>query len=283
MTETMIHFQDLTIRYGNRLAVDNLNIEVRRGELFGLLGPNGAGKSSTLRVLIGQRHPSSGRVIVAGHDVVKEWATVKPLFGYVPDRENHFDEFSGRQNLQFFAQLYRAPLTRVAEVLAEMELSEAADVPVRSYSMGMRRKLLLARAMLHQPPLLYLDEPTANLDGHSIGLVRRTLKRLTAEGCTIVLTTHDMAEVEEMCDRVAILNHGQLVALDTPLNLQQENAERKVNVVLRDGVEDEFDLDITVERKRLAKLVEAAKVDSVHSVEIDFKEAFLRLTGRKRN
>jgi ABC-type multidrug transport system ATPase subunit len=283
MSETMIHFRDLTIRYGNRVAVDDLNLEVYRGELFGLLGPNGAGKSSTLRTLIGQRHPTLGQVTVAGYDVVREWATVKPLFGYVPDRENHFDEFTGRRNLQFFADLYRAPASRVTECLAEMELSEAADVPVRAYSMGMRRKLLLARAMLHNPPLLYLDEPTANLDGHSTGLVRRTLKRLTAEGCTVVLTTHDMAEVEEMCDRVAILCQGQLVALDTPLNLQKENAERKVNVVLRDGAEDEFNLDITVERKRLAKLVEAARVDSVHSVEIDFKEAFLRLTGRKRD
>jgi ABC-2 type transport system ATP-binding protein len=283
MSETMIHFQDLTIRYGNRVAVDGLNIEVRRGELFGLLGPNGAGKSSTLRVLIGQRRPSAGRVTVAGLDVVKQWATVKPLFGYVPDRENHFDEFTGRRNLLFFAALYRVPAPRVNECLAEMELSEAADVPVRAYSMGMRRKLLLARAMLHKPPLLYLDEPTANLDGHSTALVRRSLKRLTAAGCTVVLTTHDMAEVEEMCDRVAILCQGRLVALDSPLNLQQENGERKVNVVLRDGAEDEFNLDITLERKRLAKLVEAAKVGSVHSIEIDFKEAFLRLTGRKRD
>jgi ABC-type multidrug transport system ATPase subunit len=283
MSETMIQFQNLTIRYGRRVAVDNLTAQVRRGELFGLLGPNGAGKSSTLRVLIGQRRPSTGRVTVAGLDVVKDWAAVKPLFGYVPDRENHFDEFTGRRNLQFFAQLYSAPAGRVKEVLAEMELSEAADLPVRGYSTGMRRKLLLARALLHRPPLLYLDEPTANLDGHSTALVRRTLKHLTADGCTVVLTTHDMAEVEQLCDRVAILCQGQLVALDTPLTLQQQNGEHKVNVVLRDGVEDEFNLDITIERKRLAKLLEAAKVDSVHSVEIDFKEAFLRLTGRRRD
>src|SRR5947209_13996302 len=207
----ILQLDSLAVRYGSFTAVEGLSVEVRRGELFGLLGPNGAGKSSTLRVLIGQRRPSAGRVTVAGHDVVKGWAAVKPLFGYVPDRENHFDEFTGRRNLQFFAQLYQAPAARVGEVLAEMELSEAADVPVRAYSMGMRRKLLLARAMLHRPVLLYLDEPTANLDGHSTALVRRTLKRLTAAGCTVVLTTHDMAEVEEMCDRVAILCQGRLV------------------------------------------------------------------------
>jgi ABC-2 type transport system ATP-binding protein len=274
MAETMIHFDDLTIRYGECVAVAKLSFDVYRGELFGLLGPNGAGKSSTLRVLIGQRRPSAGRVWVAGYDVVRDWAAVKPLFGYVPDRENHFDEFTGRRNLTFFAQLYRAPLSHVDECLELMELTDAADVPVRAYSMGMRRKLLLARALLHEPALLYLDEPTANLDGHSIALVRRTLKNLTAAGCTVILTTHNMTGVEEMCDRVAILCEGALIALDSPLNLQQDNRERKVNVVLQDGVEDEFNLDITLERKRLAQLVAEAKVDSVH------KEVLRQLANR---
>src|SRR5947209_11036186 len=104
--EPILRLEALTVRYGSFVAVDRLSVEVRRGELFGLLGPNGAGKSSTLRVLIGQRRPSAGRVTVAGRDVVTEWAAVKPLFGYVPDRENHFDEFTGRRNLQFFADLY---------------------------------------------------------------------------------------------------------------------------------------------------------------------------------
>src|SRR5262249_32952902 len=151
-------------------------------ELFGLLGPNGAGKSSTLRVLIGQRRPSGGQVTVAGHDVVREWSTVKPLFGYVPDRENHFEEFTGRRNLQFFAGLYHVPAARIEECLEWVELTDAADVPVRGYSLGMRRKLLLARALLHRPPLLYLDEPTANLDIHSAAVVRRILRALVAEG-----------------------------------------------------------------------------------------------------
>src|SRR5262249_30992246 len=156
-------------------------LELRRGEMFGLLGPNGAGKSSTIRVLIGQRQPTSGRVTVAGLDVVRQWHEVKPLFGYVPDRENHFEELSGRYNLSFFAQLYSAPDSRVDECLALVELSEAADVKVSAYSLGMRRKLLLARALLHRPRLLYLDEPTANLDIHSTEVVHRILRGLVAE------------------------------------------------------------------------------------------------------
>src|SRR5205823_9989064 len=126
------------------------------------------------------------RVTTLGHDVVHDWATVKPLFGYVPDRENHFEEFTGRQNLSFFAGLYRVPPARVDECLQLVELSDAADVVVRGYSLGMRRKLLLARALLHQPRLLYLDEPTANLDVHSAAVVRRILRELVAAGGTVL-------------------------------------------------------------------------------------------------
>src|SRR6266568_1753646 len=126
--EPIIRLDGLTVRYGSFVAVDGLNLELWRGELFGLLGPNGAGKSSTLRVLIGQRKPSAGRIMVAGHDVVHDWDRVKPLFGYVPDRENHFEEFTGRRNLQFFGQLYGVPKLRAAAVLKMVELDEAADL-----------------------------------------------------------------------------------------------------------------------------------------------------------
>ena len=221
--ETILRLEGLTVRYGAFVAVNGLDLELRRGELFGLLGPNGAGKSSTLRVLIGQRKPTSGRVTLAGLDVARQWQQVKPLFGYVPDRENHFEELTGRRNLRLFAGLYAVPPARVEECLKLVELSEAGDLPVRAYSLGMRRKLLLARALLHRPPLLFLDEPTANLDAHSAALVRRTLRGLTAEGATVVLTTHNMAEVEEVCDRVAILCRGKLVALDTPRALCQHS------------------------------------------------------------
>jgi ABC-type multidrug transport system ATPase subunit len=215
--------EGLTVRYGAFVAVAGLDVELGRGEVFGLLGPNGAGKSSTLRVLTGQRRPSAGRATVAGLDVVRDWQRVKPLFGYVPDRDNHFEELTGRRNLRLFAGLYGVGPARVEECLKLVELSEAAGLPVRAYSLGMRRKLLLARALLHRPPLLYLDEPTANLDAHSAVVVRRTLRGLAADGVTVLLTTHNTAEVEEVCDRVAVLCGGRLVALDTPPALRQRH------------------------------------------------------------
>ncbi len=279
----LLRLERLVVRYGAFTAVDGLDLELRRGELFGLLGPNGAGKSSTLRVLIGQRPPSAGRVTVAGHDIVRDWARIKPLFGYVPDRENHYEEFTGRYNLQFFAGLYGVAAERIDECLKLVELDEAADLPVRAYSLGMRRKLLLARALLHRPAILYLDEPSANLDIHSAGVVRRILRELVAGGVTVLLTTHNMDEVEEICDRVAILCHGRLVALDTPLALRQRHVERKVDVVLGDGGRIVFDLEHTEQRERLGRYVAAGEVASLQTREFNFHEAFLKLTGTEFN
>jgi ABC-type multidrug transport system ATPase subunit len=277
--DTVIRLDALTVQYGHFTAVDALNLELHRGELFGLLGPNGAGKSSTIRVLIGQRRPTSGRVTILDHDIVREWSTIKPLFGYVPDRENHFEEFTGRRNLLFFASLYKVPANRVDECLDMVELSEAANLPVAGYSLGMRRKLLLARALLHRPPVLYLDEPTANLDIHSAAVVRKLLRDWVAQGNTVVLTTHNMQEVEEVCDRVAILNRGRLVALDTPLALRLEHAERKADVILADGNRLVVDLEQAEDRALLAHHVTVGNVASIKTREFNFHDAFLKLTG----
>jgi ABC-type multidrug transport system ATPase subunit len=276
---SLLRLDHLTVRYGDFVAVDGLDLELRAGELFGLLGPNGAGKSSTLRVLIGQRRPSAGHVTVAGLDIVRDWQAIKPLFGYVPDRENHFEEMTGWRNLKFFADLYQASAQRVEECLELVELEEAAHLEVRAYSLGMRRKLLLARALLHRPRLLYLDEPSANLDIHSTAVVHRILRGLTAEGVTVLLTTHNMQEVEEVCDRVAILCRGKVVAQGSPLALRQQHSERKVDVILAGGARLVVDLDHDDERDRLGRHVTAGEIASLRTREFNFREAFLKLTG----
>jgi len=279
MSEVVIRLSEMRAYYGKFLAVDRLDLELYRGELFGLLGPNGAGKSTTVKVLIGQHRPASGTAVVKGIDVARDWQKVKPFFGYVPDRENHFDEFSGRRNLQIFAGLYHVPLSRVEECLKLVELADAADVPVRGYSMGMRKKLLLARAVLHKPPILYLDEPTANLDIHSSAIVHRLLRQHVKDGGTVLLTTHNMQEVEEICDRVAIMCKGKLIALDTPLALRQRHTERKVDVILKSNERLVFDLDNDENRRRLADFMREGRIDSLHTREFDFHSTFLKLTG----
>ena len=276
----MIRIAGLRVHYGAFAAVDGLDLDIRRGELFGLLGPNGAGKSTTIRVLIGQRRPTGGRVTIDGRDVVRDWSDIKPLFGYVPDRENHFEEFTGRRNLEFFGELYGVPRLRVAEVLKMVELDEAADLPVRGYSLGMRKKLLLARALLHEPQILYLDEPTANLDIHSAEVVHRILRERVKLGATIILTTHDMDEVEKICDRVGIMCRGKLVALDSPLALKQQHTERKVDVIREDGERMVFDLDDPADRAKLGALVATGRASSLRTREFDFHAAFLKLTGQ---
>jgi ABC-2 type transport system ATP-binding protein len=276
-----ISISDLRVQYGSFTAVDGLTLGIRTGELFGLLGPNGAGKSTTIRVLIGQRRPTGGKVTVCGHDVVKGWANIKPLFGYVPDRDNHFDEFTGRRNLEFFADLYHVPRLRVRDCLRMVELDDAANVPVRGYSLGMKKKLLLARALLHRPPVLYLDEPTANLDIHSADVVHRILRERVAEGATVVMTTHDMAEVEKICDRVGIVCKGKLVALDSPLALRTAHTERKADVIRQSGERLAFDLDSADERRAMAEVVAAGGVASVRTREFDFHATFLKLTGQQ--
>jgi ABC-2 type transport system ATP-binding protein len=279
--EPMIRLQGLRVLYGSFAAVDGLDLDIRGGELFGLLGPNGAGKSTTIRVLIGQRRPSAGSVTVAGFDVVREWAKIKPQFGYVPDRENHFEEFTGRRNLEFFAQLYGVPRRRAQDVLELVELEEAGDLVVRGYSLGMRKKLLLARALLHEPPILYLDEPTANLDIHSAEVVHRILRDRVKAGATIIMTTHDMDEVEKICDRVGIVCRGKLVALDSPLTLKQAHTERKADVIRTDGERLVFDMDAPPDRQEFAALIAAGRVASVRTREFDFHATFLKLTGQQ--
>lgn len=279
MSEVVIRLDKLRVQYGSFVAVDGLDLELMRGELFGLLGPNGAGKSTTVRILIGQFQPTSGRVSICGRDVVQEWKNIKPLFGYVPDRDNHFDEFSGRRNLLFFAGLYDVPRSRVEECLKLVELEEAGDVLVRGYSMGMRKKLLLARAFLHKPQIMYLDEPTANLDVHSSAIVHRLLRQHVKDGGTVLLTTHNMQEVEAICDRVAILNRGKLIALDSPLVLKQRHTERKLDVEVTDGTKVSFDLDNDEHRRQIAELTQSGRIGSMHTREFDFHSTFLKLTG----
>ena len=279
----MIRIEDLVVRFGQFTAVDHVNISVQHGELFAFLGPNGAGKSTTIRVLIGCQAPTSGIVEVAGHRLPAQLDQVKPLFGYVPDTDNHIDEFTGRENLQLFADLYGVDRSEIDQALARLELSEAADVAVKNYSKGMRRKLLITRETLHHPKILFLDEPTANLDLHSTALVRSMLRELAVEGVTIFLTTHDMEEVEEICDRAAILCRGKLVALDTPASFIARYSESKVSVQFEAGgrtIRDTLNLDDAEHRDGLAAIVRNADNVRLRSEDFHFDDVFLKITGQ---
>ncbi len=278
----MIHIDQLRVQFGDFVAVDGLTLETEPGQVFGFLGPNGAGKTTTIRVLTGVLRPTSGTVRIAGHPIPANLDKVKRLCGYVPDTEDHFEELSGRENLRIFAALYRLPKQRVDEALGRLELSEAANLAVSRYSKGMRRKLLIAREILHRPKVLFCDEPTANLDAHSTGVVRRLLRELRGDGTTVFMSTHNMTEVEEICDHVAILSRGKLVDSDTPIAFMTRHAERKVRVerdIGRGQVRELFDLNDSGSRAELAARIRADANLRVHSLDFRFEDVFRKLTG----
>jgi ABC-2 type transport system ATP-binding protein len=284
--DAVLELDQLTIRYGAFTAVDHLTLAVRRGEIFGLLGPNGAGKTTTFLCLTAQVGISEGRVRMLGYDLASEFELVKQRFGYVPDTENHFDEFTAAQNLAIFARLYGVPEARIDECLGLVELAREKHLPVRAYSKGMKKKLLLARELLHRPEILLLDEPTANLDVHSTERIRGILLELARAGATIFLTTHNMAEVEQVCDRVAIINHGRLIDLDSPIAFKARNTERIVDVTLERGDRHErraINLENEASRRELAQLLESDVPVTMHTREFNFYQAFLKLTGETYN
>lgn len=286
MNQPAILIEDLVIRYGAFVAVDHLSLAVSPGEVFGLLGPNGAGKTTTFACLTRQIPISEGRVTILGHDVTRDFDALKPRFGYVPDVENHFDEFTAWQNLRVYADLYGVPHARIDECLNLVELLREKDLPVRAYSKGMRKKLLLARELLHQPEVLFLDEPTANLDVHSTELIRELIKGLASRGVTVLITTHNMHEVEQVCNRVAIINRGKLVDLDSPIAFKSRNTERVVDVVLeRSHGHERLAVDLTSDdqRRDFARILESEMPITLHTREFNFYQVFLRLTGEDYN
>jgi ABC-2 type transport system ATP-binding protein len=231
----------LTKRYGDKVAVDRLNLRIPRGEVFGLLGPNGAGKTTTILMLLGLTEPTAGNVRVDGLDPSRDALAVKRRVGYLPDDVGFYDELTGRQNLSYTAALNRLPrreaAERVAELLEVVGLVEVADRKVRGYSRGMRQRLGLADALVKRPTILILDEPTVNIDPRGVHELLDVVTRLRAEqGVTVLLSSHLLHQVEQVCDRIGIFVDGRLVAAGTVEELVATVADRWIiDLVAEDG------------------------------------------------
>jgi ABC-2 type transport system ATP-binding protein len=246
-----IEVENLTKHYGQLVAVDHINFQVHQGEVFGFLGPNGAGKTTTQRMLATLLEPTDGRIAIFGHDLARDAYPVKRQMGLVPEESNVYTELTAWDNLLFTARLYRVPRVdrdRVAQELLEaFGLWEKRDVKADSFSKGMRRRLSIAMALIHRPSLLFLDEPTPGLDAQSARAIRDLIRQLNAEGTTVFLTTHQIEEANLLCDRVAIIDHGHIAAIDTPERLKA--AFRRVQ-----SVEVALEPDGAAHGERLAAL-----------------------------
>jgi ABC-2 type transport system ATP-binding protein len=231
MSDSVIQASSLSRRFGEKNAVDQLTLEVRAGEIFGFLGHNGAGKTTTVRLLNGVLEPSAGGARVLGLDPQTEGPALRARTGVLTETPSLDERLTARENLSTYAELYNVPRPdvsgRVQSLLGEFELADRADDKVGGYSKGMKQRLALARALLHKPAVLFLDEPTAALDPVAARHVHTLVERLARrEGCTVFLCTHNLVEAQRLCDRVAVMEQGRLVALGTPSELTRQYVRR---------------------------------------------------------
>jgi ABC-2 type transport system ATP-binding protein len=224
--EAVIKVEGLTKSFGNFVAVDNISFEVKKGEIFGLLGPNGAGKSTTLRVLSTLARPTKGTATIGGYDIIKNDTEVRKLIGIVSEKMIMYSRLTAKENLWFFGCLFDMPkeaLTkRIDELLEMVQLTRWKNSQVGTFSTGMRQRMNVIRALLNEPQVLYLDEPTLGLDPQSSVEIREFIKKLNRENSTtIIITTHMMVDADLLCDRIGIMDHAKIVALDTSTNLKK--------------------------------------------------------------
>lgn len=217
--EWMIEAIGVTKRYGTVVAVDDLNLRVGRGEIIGFLGPNGAGKTTTLRMLTGLLRPTSGTIRVGGHDLAGDPIGARAVMAYLPDTPYLYDKLTGREFIHFVAGLYNVPAAhvemRLTELLPLFELGGREDDLIEGYSHGMRQKTLMVAAMVHDPKVFFLDEPTVGLDPRSARVMRDIFRQLAERGTTVMLSTHILEIAERMCDSIAIIDRGRLIAHGT--------------------------------------------------------------------
>jgi ABC-2 type transport system ATP-binding protein len=235
MNESAIEMEHLAKKYQDVTALDNLSLQVGKGELFGLLGPNGAGKTTTINILCGLLKPSSGKASICGYDVQKDTSKVKELLGVCIQETAIYPYLTGAENIDLFGNLHTmdkaTKKTRQSMLLKKMGLTEDAKRKAAKYSGGMKRRLSLILALIHDPQVIFLDEPTVAMDPQSRRAVWDLIQELKTQNKTIILTTHYMEEAEELCDRVGIIDHGKLIALGTPKDLIAKNNVKNLEEV----------------------------------------------------
>jgi len=305
--EYVVEVQNLVKGYKEIKAVDGVEFQVKRGEIFGFLGPNGAGKTTTVRMLTGIIKPDSGKAYILGYDIQKDPLKAKERLGVVPETSNAYVDLSAWQNLILTADLYGVPKDdakkRADSLLKKFDLYKRRDDKVKGFSKGMKQRLILAMALINDPELLFLDEPTSGLDVQSSLLIRNMLLQLREEGKTVLLTTHNLEEANKLCERIAIINHGKIAAIDTPenlknmikrlnsveiifdgpINIQELSTLQEIHEIRKTG--DKFILNTSNVNDLISAVTEYAKyndikITSLNTLTPSLEEVFIELIGR---
>lgn len=274
---SMVVARNIVKTFGRKRALNSINFEIRKGEIFGFLGPSGSGKTTMINILTGQLLPDSGITQLLGKDSQDLHPTDLEKIGIVSDQSGFYEKLSLEKNLLLYAKLYGVNLNRVDELLDKVGLLASKKVLAEQLSTGMKQRMLLARALINQPKILFLDEPTSGLDPTTSKSIHELLVQLKESGATIFLTTHDMNEATLLCDHLALLNKGKLIEQGSPADIiQKYNTNKRIKVIYKNRQERIFDFS---ELSTLA----TNDIISIHSCEPTLEEIFIRLTGEKLN
>jgi ABC-2 type transport system ATP-binding protein len=282
--EKVIEAKNITYSYNKKLAVDHISFGIGKGEILGFLGPNGAGKTTTLKMLTGQLLPQDGEISVLGIDVQKDVRKIKSQIGVCFEEKNLYEDMSAVENLTFFASLFGIKNFDVKFLLKRVGLSIDRKDRLANFSKGMKQRLMVARALVNEPRVLFLDEPTDGLDPVSAEDIRNVILEEKRKGVTVFLTTHDMMEADKLSDRVAFINEGKIAALDTPDNLKHQYGKRVIKIrYLEDKnvKEEEYNLESKVIGQNIQNMLTKYNVLDMHTEEATLEDIFKLLTGRK--
>ncbi|MCH4887983.1 ABC transporter ATP-binding protein [Acidaminobacter sp. JC074] len=281
----MIQVKNLYHSYSedDNYAVDNISFEIKKGEIFGFLGPSGAGKSTTQKILIGLLSHQKGQILLDGQAVDFKSRERLNEIGVSFEIANVYKKLTGLENLEFHAKMYKGQTADPLSLLDMVGLKDAANKKAGEYSKGMLQRLVFARSMINNPKIWFLDEPTSGLDPTTASKIKSIIKQKQKEGTTIFLTTHNMFTADELCDRVAFLNDGKIVALDTPRNLKLEHGQKLASVEYeKEGkiVKETLSMSQADSVEKLYEIMKKGHVDTIHSQEATLEQIFIKLTGR---
>jgi lipooligosaccharide transport system ATP-binding protein len=298
----LVEAQNLTKNFDDLIAVDGINFKIFKGESFGFLGPNGAGKTTTMKMVNGVSPPTAGNLTVAGIDVCKNGRGIKSMIGVAPQEDNLDPDFTVFQNLTVYARYFDIPKEeakkRAKELLSFVQLEEKRDVIINNLSAGMKRRLIIARALLNEPQILILDEPTTGLDPQARHLIWDKIRSLQKQGVTVILTTHYMDEAVQLCDRIIIMDHGKIIEEGKPMDLVRKHAgeevmelaySEEVMELLKqafrnariDVIGDKIHVFTSHPRGAFSKMLKADSFKGAVIRDANLEDVFLKLTGRR--